>query len=98
MGLLTERGVPEWHPAPKPLVEACRRAAEHCKAKNYPIEKLAMQFACSNPRIATTVFSTTRPDAIKTNLAYIAEPMDEQLVQEVREIIGDQQRVSWANT
>jgi orotidine-5'-phosphate decarboxylase len=53
-----------------------------------------MQFACSNPRIATTVFSTTRPDAIKTNLAYIAEPMDEQLVQEVQEIIGDQQRVT----
>jgi hypothetical protein len=24
--------------------------------------------------------------------------MDEQLVREVRDIIGDQQRVSWANT
>ena len=98
MGLLTERGVPDWHPAPKPLVEACRRAAEHCKEKGYPIEKLAMQFSCSNPRIASTVFSTTRPEAIKTNLEYIAEPMDEALVAEVRAIIGDQQRVSWANT
>ena len=98
MGLLTERGVPDWHPAPKPLVEACRRAAEHCKAKGYPIEKLAMQFSCSNERIASTVFSTTRSEAIKTNLEYINEPMDEQLVREVRDIIGDQQRVSWANT
>jgi aryl-alcohol dehydrogenase-like predicted oxidoreductase len=98
MGLLTERGVPDWHPAPKPLVEACRRAAEHCKQKGYPIEKLAMQFSCSNPRIASTVFSTTRPEAIKTNLEYLSEPMDEQLVREVRDIIGDQQRVSWANT
>ena len=98
MGLLTERGVPDWHPAPKPLVEVCKQAAEHCKAKGYPIEKLAMQFSCSNPRIASTVFSTTRPEAIKTNIAYIEEPMDEQLVKEVREIIGDQQRVSWANT
>ena len=40
----------------------------------------------------------TRPEAIKTNIGYIEEPMDEQLVKEVREIIGDQQRVSWANT
>ena len=98
MGLLTERGVPDWHPAPKPLVEVCRQAAEYCKTKGYPIEKLAMQFSCSNPRIASTVFSTTRPEAIKTNIAYIEEPMDEQLVKEVRDIIGDQQRVSWANT
>jgi aryl-alcohol dehydrogenase-like predicted oxidoreductase len=98
MGLLTERGVPDWHPAPKPLVEVCRQAAEHCKAKGYPIEKLAMQFSCSNPRIATTVFSTTRPEAIRKNLEYLSEPMDEELVKEVRDIIGDQQRVSWANT
>ena len=30
--MLTERGVPSWHPAPQPLVEACRKAMEHCKA------------------------------------------------------------------
>ena len=52
MGLLTERGAPEWHPAPKPLMDACRKAAEHCKAKGYPIEKLAMQYSLSNDRIS----------------------------------------------
>jgi len=98
MGLLTERGVPDWHPAPKPLVAACKKAAEHCHAKGYPIEKLAMQFSCSEPRIASTVFSTTRPEAITKNLGFIEESIDWQLVSEVREIIGDQQRVSWANT
>lgn len=45
MGLLTERGAPAWHPAPKSLAAACRKAVQHCKAKNYPIEKLAMQFS-----------------------------------------------------
>ena len=58
MGLLTERGAPEWHPAPKPLMDACRKAAEHCKAKGYPIEKLAMQYSLSNDRISSTLFST----------------------------------------
>jgi aryl-alcohol dehydrogenase-like predicted oxidoreductase len=98
MGLLTERGVPDWHPAPKPLVEACRRAAQYCHEKGYPIEKLAMQYACGNSRIASCVFSTTRPDNLKKNLHYIEEPLDEVLVKEVRDIIGDQHRVSWANT
>ena len=95
MGLLSERGVPAWHPAPKPLVEACRKAMEHCKAKNYPIEKLAMQFSVSNPRIATTLFSTTNPENVKKNIAFIEEPIDWELVREVQEIIGEQKRVSW---
>ena len=71
MGLLSERGVPVWHPAPKPLVDACRKAMEHCKAKNYPIEKLAMQFSVSNPKIATTLFSTTNPENVKKNIGFI---------------------------
>ena len=98
MGLLSERGVPAWHPAPKPLVEACRKAMEHCKAKNYPIEKLAMQFSVSNPRIATTLFSTTNPENVKKNIAFIEEPIDWELVREVQEMIGEQKRVSWANS
>ena len=98
MGLLSERGVPSWHPAPLPLVEACHRAAEHCKAKGYPIEKLAMQFAVSNPRIPTTLFSSANPDNVRRNLAFIQEPIDWQLVKEVQDIIGEQQRVTWANS
>ena len=98
MGLLSERGVPDWHPAPKPLVEACQRAAQHCKTKGYPIEKLAMQFSVSNPRIPTTLFSSANPDNVLRNLQYIEEPIDWQLVKEVQDIIGDQKRVTWANS
>ena len=98
MGLLTERGVPDWHPAPKSLIEACSRAAEYCKTKNFPIEKLAMQFSVSNDRIATTLFSTTNPENVKKNIDSINEPIDWDLVKVVRDIIGDQQRVSWSNT
>ena len=98
MGLLSERGVPAWHPAPRPLVEACSRAADYCKQKGYPIEKLAMQFSVSNPRIPSTLFSSANPDNVRRNLAFIQEPIDWQLVQEVQDIIGEQRRVTWANT
>ena len=98
MGLLSQRGVPDWHPAPKPLVEACKRAAEHCTSKGYPIEKLAMQFAVSNPRIPATLFSSANPDNVRRNLQYVEEPIDWQLVREVQDIIGQQMRVTWHNT
>lgn len=98
MGLLTQRGVPAWHPAPKALVETCRQAAVYCARQEYPIEKLAMQYAVSNPRIATTLFSTANPDNVRKNIAYIEEPIDWELVEKVQNIIGDQKRVSWANS
>lgn len=98
MGLLTQRGIPDWHPAPKPLVEACKRAAVYCSEQGYPIEKLAIQYSVSNPRIPTTLFSSANPDSVLKNIKYIEEPIDWELVKKVKEIIGDQQRVSWANS
>ena len=98
MGLLSQRGVPTWHPAPKALVRACQKAALHCMSKNYPIEKLAIQYSTGNPRIATTLFSSANPDNVLKNIAYVEEPIDWNLVKEVQEIIGKQMRVSWANS
>lgn len=98
MGLLSKRGVPAWHPAPKALVQACERAVAHCESKGYPIEKLAIQFSVSNPRIATTLFSSANPENVLKNIAYAEAPIDWDLVQEVQEIIGDQRYVSWANS
>ena len=99
MGLLSDRGTPEWHPAPQPLKDACRRAAEYCRSKDYPIEKLAMQFSTNlNPRIATTLFSSANPKNVLKNINYVSEPMDKQMVKDVQAIIGDQMRVRWKNS
>ena len=98
MGLLSQRGVPVWHPAPKPLVKACQRAAEFCREKGYPIEKLAIQYSVSCPRIASTLFSSANPDNVRRNIEWANEEPDWDLVREVKEIIGEQQRVTWANS
>ena len=99
MGLLSERGTPDWHPAPEPLKEACARAAAYCKEQGYPIEKLAVQFSTSlNPRIATTLFSSANPANVLKNIGFVNEPLDEALVAEVQTIIGDQMFVRWKNS
>ena len=98
MGLLSNRGVPDWHPAPKGLVEACRRATEYCNEAGYPIEKLAVQYSVENPRIASTLFSSANPDNVRRNISYVEEKAPEELIAKVRAIIGDQQRVSWKNS
>lgn len=99
MGLLSQRGTPDWHPAPESLKEACARAAEYCNEKGYPIEKLAVQYSTSlNPRIATTLFSSANPVNVLKNISYVNEPVDMELVAKVRDIIGDQMRVRWKNS
>jgi aryl-alcohol dehydrogenase-like predicted oxidoreductase len=99
MGLLSSRGTPDWHPAPDLLKKACAKAAAHCAERGYPIEKLAIQFSTSlNPRIATTLFSSANPDNVRRNISFVEEPMDEQLVMEVQEIIGDEMFVRWKNS
>ena len=100
MGLLSTRGTPDWHPAPAALKESCARAAAYCHGQGYPIEKLAVQFSTRtmNPRIATTLFSSANPANVVRNIGFADEPMDEQLVHDVQQIIGDQMGVRWKNS
>ena len=98
MGLLSSRGVPDWHPAPKALVEACSRAAKFCEQKGYPIETLAVQYSLSSPHIASTLFSSANPANVRKNIEIAGKQADPELVREVKSIIGDQLRVRWKNS
>ena len=99
MGLLSQRGAPDWHPASPDLKKACAKAAAYCQEQGYPIDKLAIQFSTSlNPRIATTLFSSANPKNVLKNIQYVNEPMDEELVKKVQEIIGDQMFSRWKNS
>ena len=87
MGLLTERGVPSWHPAPKPMIETSRRAVDYCKSVGADIVKLAVQFCVAHPGIATTLVGSANPDNIRKNVAYIDEPIDFELMAKVLELL-----------
>ena len=98
MGLLSSRGAPAWHPAPEPLQTACRQVAAHCSAAGYPVERLAIEYAVQEPRIASTLFSTTRAENVRTNLAWASGKPDGKLLGQVRQILGDAFRTTWKNT
>jgi L-galactose dehydrogenase len=87
MGLLTTRGVPAWHPADNIIVQGCRKAVEYCAAKGVDIVKLAVQYSCSHPDIATTLVSTARPKNILDNIAFVQEPIGQDLLSEVLELL-----------
>lgn len=87
MGLLTEQGAPDWHPADRTIQEGCRKAVEHCRAKGVHIVRLAVQYCCASPDIATTLVGTASPNEIGENIAAANEPIDNDLLAEVLEIL-----------
>ena len=98
MGLLTERGVPEWHPAAKEIVNTCKNAAEYCKTKNAKIEQLAVKYSVDNIRIPTTLVSTANPENLLNNIKWAESPLDENLLKEVLDILKPINRMTWDNS
>ena len=98
MGLLTERGVPEWHPADKEIVSTCRKAVEYCKTKKAKIEQLAVKYSTGNTRIPTTLVSTANPENLLNTIKWAENPMDEVLLKEVLDILQPVHRKTWDNS
>jgi L-galactose dehydrogenase len=97
MGLLSMRGAPAWHPAPAAVKEVCAKAARHCHAKGASIERLAVQFAVADPQIASTFVSSANVENMRRNIAWAAEPIDQQLLAEVLEILLPIHNVTWSS-
>ncbi|GMK43255.1 oxidoreductase [Paenibacillus glycanilyticus] len=97
MGLLGTRGTPDWHPASREVKELCKRAAEHCAAQGEDIAKLAVQFSTMNERIPTTLVSTANPSNIAKNAMWVDEPVNLELLGEVRKILAPIMNETWAS-
>lgn len=97
MGLLTAGGPPAWHPAPDDLKQICARAAAHCRARGAAIEQLAIQYALTQPDIATTLVGSADPGEMERNIQWAGEPIDRQLLDETVAILKPARNLSWSS-
>ncbi|KAF7056942.1 hypothetical protein CFC21_064302 [Triticum aestivum] len=99
MGLLTDNGPPEWHPAPEQLKLACRTAADHCRKKGKHITKLAMKYSLMNNEISTVLVGMNSPEQVEENVAAAVElstsGIDEELLHEVEAILEPVKNLTW---
>jgi L-galactose dehydrogenase len=86
--LLTNAPLPAWLKEPESVKEAARQAAELCAKRGSDIAKLAVQFSCAHPDIATTVAGSANPKNIRNWAEWLAEPIDQQLLAEVLAIFA----------
>lgn len=95
MGLLSKKGPPNWHPASNEIKRICHQAVQFCEEQGVAIEKIAIQFAVANDRIPTTLVGTANPQHIERNVKWIEEPIDMELVNQVREILKPIDQKIW---
>ncbi|MGQ8871356.1 aldo/keto reductase [Paenibacillus sp. TSA_86.1] len=95
MGLLSTRGTPDWHPAGDRVKELCLKAARFCEEQGSNIAKLAVQFSTANEQIPTTLVSSASQQNIINNAAWVEEPLDQQLLEEVLRILAPLNNETW---
>lgn len=88
MGLLTEAGAPEWHPAPIEIREAARSAAAFCRDRGSEISDLALRFCFDYPGVATTLVGMATREQVRNSLRAFEGPADPQMVCKVRAILA----------
>lgn len=81
--LLTQAELPVWLKEPENVKAAARAAASHCAARGTDIAKLALQFSCEHPGLATTVAGSANPANIRKWAEWLEEPIDRELLAEV---------------
>lgn len=86
--LLTNAELPDWLKEPEDVKAAARAAAKHCADRGVDIAQLALQFACENPGIATTIAGSANPANIRKWDEWLEQPIDRQLLAEVIEIFA----------
>ncbi|TWT55721.1 aldo/keto reductase [Allorhodopirellula solitaria] len=81
--LLTNAPLPSWHKDSPEVQQAARLAAQHCEKQGVDIAKLALQFSCNHPDLATTVAGSANPNNIRKWAEWISQPIDEDLLADV---------------
>ncbi|HVT95375.1 MAG TPA: aldo/keto reductase [Bryobacteraceae bacterium] len=97
MGLLTGKPLPQWHPAPAVLREACRRAYEFCEKRGASLPRVALQFALANPAVHTTIVGTANPEEIRRNAEWASQPPDAELLAGIQGILAPVMDLTWSS-
>lgn len=97
MGLLSRRGVPDWHPAPAAVRAAAAGAAELCARRGVDIAQLALGFAVEPAAFATTFVGTASAADMARNVRWALEPLDPDLLRDVETALAPVLGHAWAS-
>jgi L-galactose dehydrogenase len=97
MGIITERGAPEWHPAPQAVRDAGQRVVALCKARGVDASEVALRFCLDNADVASTLVGLSSREHVERNLQALEMTVDAELMGEIAEAVAAVKDVTWAS-
>ena len=97
MGLLSDGGPQDWHPAPERVKAAGRVAAELCRQRGASLATLGMQFCLREGQIPTTISGVARAEEVEANVRAMETPIDEGLLRDVLAIFEPVRNATWVS-
>ena len=94
MGVLTEGGAPDWHPAPPSIHSAAKKAFSFCQQRNVDLSEIALGFCFDYSRVASTLVGMSKTDHVRRNLR-ASRSVDREMIDQVRAILAPVSNVVW---
>jgi L-galactose dehydrogenase len=95
MGILTEHGPAEWHPAPQEVRAAGRRAAKFCRDHGADISDVAMRFCLDHPYVSSTLVGMASTRQVEASLNLLRTSTDPELLRQVEAILAPAFNYVW---
>jgi L-galactose dehydrogenase len=95
MGILTEQGPAEWHPAPQEVREAGRKVARFCHDHGVDIAEVAMRFCLDHPYVSSTLIGMGSTREVEASLKLLRTSTDPELLRQVTAIVAPVFDYAW---
>ena len=95
MGVLTEHGVPVWHPAPANIREAGKRVVELCKTRGVSAPMVGLRYCLDHPYIASTLVGMGSRALVQENLKALSFQIGPELLAEIEAIVAPVHNQIW---
>ncbi len=97
MGILTENGPAEWHPAPQAVRDAGKKAAEFCRSRGADIADLALRFSLDHPYVSSTLVGMANSRQVEASLQLMRSSSDPELLGQVEAILAPVFNYVWTS-
>jgi L-galactose dehydrogenase len=97
MGVLTERGASDWHPAPRKLREAGQEAVKLCRSRGISLPDVALRFALDHNYVSSTLIGMSTRQHVQQSLNILAIKSDPGFLEEIRKLFAPVFNYVWAS-
>lgn len=97
MGILTEAGERDWHPAPTEVRAAGRKLVNLCRERNTNIAEVAIRFCLDHPYASSTLVGISSRAELGANLKLLRTRTDPELMAEIRSLVAPVFNYVWTS-